>query len=192
MNEIDINTYLGGKKMNELELLLGLGIAAGVIFIILVIGLIFYILKSIGLFGMAKKVGIQNAWLAWIPVGDQYITGKLVGKINLFNNEINNLEIILPIVNIITFALARKSFLGGLITTAFAVLNFVVLYYLYKKYKGDKAVGMLILSIIIPVMAPIFLFTLRNAEPIGGFYYGSNERSNDGFTEGSDDYQPNM
>ncbi|WP_341875882.1 hypothetical protein [Defluviitalea saccharophila] len=178
--------------MNELELLLGLGIAAGVIFILLVIGLIFYILKSIGLFGMAKKAGIQNAWLAWIPVGDQYITGKLVGKINLFNNEINNLEIILPIVNIITFALARKSFLGGLITTAFAVLNFVVLYYLYKKYKGDKAVGMLILSIIIPVMAPIFLFTLRNAEPIGGFYYGSNERSNDGFTEGSDDYQPNM
>jgi hypothetical protein len=40
-----------------------------------VIGLVFYVLKSIGLSTLAANRGIENPWLAWIPVADLYIMG---------------------------------------------------------------------------------------------------------------------
>ena len=34
-----------------------------------------YILFSLGLMGLAKRAGVKNAWLAWIPVANVYILG---------------------------------------------------------------------------------------------------------------------
>ncbi|MBZ4669212.1 MAG: hypothetical protein PWP07_1060 [Epulopiscium sp.] len=74
--------------MDRWELILGLGLAFVLVFAVIFI--VLYVLKSIGLFGMAKKAGIENSWLAWIPVADMYIMGKLVGKIKLFIRKSTN------------------------------------------------------------------------------------------------------
>ncbi|KAE9632937.1 hypothetical protein GND95_10460 [Defluviitalea raffinosedens] len=153
--------------MDRWELILGLGLAFVLVFAVIFI--VLYVLKSIGIFGMAKKAGIENSWLAWIPVADMYIMGKLVGKIKLFNQEINKLEVVLPVVCAASIVLGGIPFIGFLISIAYVILNFASIYNLYKKYRGDKAVGMLILSIIFIFMCPIYLFTLRNADPIEGF-----------------------
>ena len=34
-----------------------------------------YILYSLGLMGLAKRTGVKNAWLAWIPVANVYVLG---------------------------------------------------------------------------------------------------------------------
>ncbi|NLK96759.1 hypothetical protein [Defluviitalea saccharophila] len=153
--------------MGRWELILGAGLFF--IFLLFVVLIVLYVLKSIGLYGMAQKAGIENPWLAWVPVADMYIMGKLVGKINLFNQEIDKMEIILPAGSAAVLVLGGIPVIGTLLSLAYAVLTFAAFYYLFKKYRGEKAGGMLILSIIFIFMGPIFLFTLRDADPIEGF-----------------------
>lgn len=43
----------------------------------LVIGIMFYVLQAIGLYKTARRRGIYHAWLAWIPVGSQWVLGAI-------------------------------------------------------------------------------------------------------------------
>lgn len=63
------------------------GIFTGVYIIVYAITMIasiaFYVLQSIGFYTMAKRRGIENPWLAWIPVGEAYIMGALADDYNI-------------------------------------------------------------------------------------------------------------
>ncbi len=50
---------------------------AGAMAFSLIIGLVFYIFESLGLYAIAKRRGIKNAWLAWVPVGNAWLMGKI-------------------------------------------------------------------------------------------------------------------
>ncbi len=43
----------------------------------MLIGLAAYIATAIGLYAIAKRRGIKNAWLAWIPIGNVWILGAI-------------------------------------------------------------------------------------------------------------------
>lgn len=43
----------------------------------MVIGLVSYVLLAVGLHSMAKRRGIRNAWLAWIPIANAWVLGCL-------------------------------------------------------------------------------------------------------------------
>ena len=67
----------------------GAGIAAvgAVLVLILVIGLIClgfsllcYIFQSLGLYRVAKRRGIRNGWLAWLPIGNMWILGSIADQ----------------------------------------------------------------------------------------------------------------
>ncbi len=45
--------------------------------IILVFGLVSYVLSSAGMYTIAKRRGIHNPWLAWIPVANSWILGSI-------------------------------------------------------------------------------------------------------------------
>ena len=49
------------------------------------ITLALYVLRSIGLFVLAKRQNVKHAFLAWIPLVWFYILCKLIGKSRLFN-----------------------------------------------------------------------------------------------------------
>lgn len=50
----------------------------GVVYIIVLgVMLVQYVLNSMALYTLAKRRGVNNAFLAWIPVADSYITGVL-------------------------------------------------------------------------------------------------------------------
>jgi len=51
----------------------------GFIFVIIGIGVAAYVLASLGLMKLAENRRIENPWLAWIPFGNLFILGKLVG-----------------------------------------------------------------------------------------------------------------
>ena len=57
---------------------LGLGV-----FVIAIYGFLFllllaqYLLHAFAMFRMAKKVGLQNAWMAFVPFTDVYLTGRI-------------------------------------------------------------------------------------------------------------------
>ena len=65
--------------MNDAGLMAMMAYSVGLLAVSTIIFLIFYVLKSIGLMTMAANKGIENAWLAWIPVADLYIAGSISG-----------------------------------------------------------------------------------------------------------------
>ena len=63
------------------EILTGvMGIAVG---ISSVIGIVFYIFSSIGLYTIAKRRGIPSAGWAWVPLGNLWILGSIADQYDL-------------------------------------------------------------------------------------------------------------
>ncbi|HOA79614.1 MAG TPA: hypothetical protein PKK61_00920 [Defluviitaleaceae bacterium] len=135
------------------------------------IALVSYVLAAIGLSAVAKKAGLENTWFAWIPLLNLYLMGKVIGKLNLFGQEINNMEIALPVVvvvgNIASSIISKIPAIGGLlgfiVSLAVIVFSAASCYEIYKMYKDTSNKLNVVLSII---FFPIFLFMIRNDEPI--------------------------
>lgn len=117
-----------------------------------------WLIKSIGIYKMAKNKNDKFAFLAFIPYGSSYVMGRIVGKTKLFGIEIAYPELILPLL-IITMLIPGSAALS---TILFVFFYYGILYKLYKlKWKGFAAVATII-SLFVPVFQPIFLFIIRN------------------------------
>lgn len=55
----------------------GAFVAVYLVFCLVILGVsvVQYVLQSLGLYSMAKRRGINNPWLAWVPVGNVWILG---------------------------------------------------------------------------------------------------------------------
>lgn len=60
--------------------LIVLGILLSVAVIMLIIAAVIYVFKSIGLYTIAKRRGINNPWLAWVPIGQEWILGSIADQ----------------------------------------------------------------------------------------------------------------
>ena len=76
--------------------LLALLAAIGAIFGIIA-GIALYIFFAFSLYSLAKSRNVDMPWLAWIPIAQMYIIGKLVKSIRISNVEIPSLEIVSPV-----------------------------------------------------------------------------------------------
>ena len=140
--------------MNET---LALSIAGSTIgFIILIIcllsGLIFYILQSIGLMKLAKRNNIKHSWLAFIPVANTYIHGKVAFEDKIKTFTLLGLKIIstaslnallntvLFYFNFNTTAITNNT-MTPIISFVYMIFLFYALYQIFQKY-SDKAVIM--------------------------------------------------
>lgn len=158
--------------MYDSRMLLMMGGFATLLF--LVIGICLYLLFAVGLFGLAKTERTGNEWFTFIPLLQFYIIGKILGEIKVSTYTIPNLELVLPLAPIALMIVGRildlVPFLGGLLTLllniAYAVFSVIVMYNFYKRYKGEKATLMTVLSILLFFMGPIYVFNLRNARPL--------------------------
>lgn len=45
--------------------------------LMLVFGIVSYVLQSLGMYTIAKRRGIRNPWLSWLPVGNMWILGSI-------------------------------------------------------------------------------------------------------------------
>jgi hypothetical protein len=141
------------------DLLITGGISGGFIALIFMFSFLAYILTSIGLMNLAKNAGINNPWLAWIPIANLWIWGELVseklngkgGKKVLLITLAYAVTQIIPFINILT-------------AIAYAIFAIMLSFWLFKKYT-EKPVLHTILSILIPIYSPILLFVIRNNEP---------------------------
>lgn len=166
-------------------------LAGGLIILIpfLIIGVI-SILYAIGLYGMAKRAGVENAWLSFIPIGNLYIIGSLIGsgRMAFFGNELERPELVLPLMSVavtpLTMVLTaiKLGFLSPIVILVIAGYTLYANYLLLKRYKEDP-VGLFILSIFIPVAWPFIIFSLRNTDPIdGGSYSNYDDYNYEGYS----------
>lgn len=134
----------------------------GTISIILILSVAFlvslYIIKSVGLYTMAKKQGKEFAWLAFVPFGCLFTYGLITGRTKIYGIEIDHAEYLLPVL-LISSCLPFVGFIGTII---FILAYFAMLYRVYQTKTPNFAVVLLILSIVIPLLSPIILFAIRN------------------------------
>ena len=142
-----------------------LAIAGALSFVFFVIAVVFYVLKSIGLSALAVKRGIENPWLAWIPIADLYIMGLLVGEMDLFGYHLDNLGLWVPVIFVGGMILSMIPFLGVLFSIAVLVFSIMFIYKLYEIYAPTQAVLYTILSILLGLFC-VFIFIIRNNDPV--------------------------
>lgn len=138
---------------------------AATFFILLVIAVVFYVLKSFALQTLAANRGIENPWLGWIPIADLYIMGLLVKEMDVFGYHLDNLGLWCPVIFVGGGILVNIPVLGALICVALLVFAALFAYKLFEIYTS-QAVLYTVLSILL-CLFPVFLFIIRNNNPIG-------------------------
>lgn len=98
-------------------------IVAAVVFLLLygalcLASLARYVLYSLGLMGLGNRLGVKNAWLAWIPVANTYVLGSSADKLEEKRGLSHKWGKLLLILNIVIVALVFLAYLGLI---AFAV-----------------------------------------------------------------------
>lgn len=171
-----------------------LGIVAGLMLFVLVM----YILERWGLHKLAKDRQIRHGWLAWFPLGYDWIMGSIAdhyhyvakGHIRGRRKTLLGLYLaifVLVLVQIgcyvfyaaymlnwfaIDFLVATQLYLvAELIRLAIAVLSlilmihrYIALHDLYASCEPDGATAYLVISILLPVTEPFFVFSCRKKE----------------------------
>ena len=140
------------ENIQEAITTIGLTLIIALVFLI-----IMYIFKSIGLYKILKKDGCNLAWLSFVPYGCLYSIGKAVGKKKLYGIEIINPEFLLPALIISNML----PFMCGLSSILFILAFFGLIYRLYQSKTPNFAVVLTILSILLPILIPFFIFAIR-------------------------------
>ncbi len=143
-------------------LLAAAGLGIGFIIFIAIIGLILYLLMAFGLKKMADNRGIENSWLAFIPIANMYILGMVVGDIELFGNVIPHNEWILLAGSLVSFV----PVIGQFLAIVFVIYVYIVYYNIFKMYAPGKEVLYIVLSIIFGFMLHIFIFMIRDNDAV--------------------------
>lgn len=151
--------------MDSYEMLGGLvAMLGGLFFIFFAVGIALYVLMGLGLMTMAKNKGIENAWLAFIPVGNMWIIGQIIETIEIGDKKFENAPLILALGCFVSIV----PIIGSLLALVFMVVVYISIYKLYKMYAPENATMYLILSILFAgiAMPVIFYFKLKDATPV--------------------------
>lgn len=147
----------------------------GFIFVLMILVIVLYVLAALGMQAMARKLGIENPWIAWIPVVNVYTLGKIAGdQVTIFNKVISKLGVVLLVGGICIGIISFIPIIGLLAGIAYAVIYFVALYKVYRIFAENSATLYLVFSIIISVTAPFFIyFASKNAPNLAIFHEGN-------------------
>ena len=141
-------------------------IMGGFFFIFLIIFIGLYVVAALALQAMAKKLDIENSWLAWIPIANAYLMGKVAGdEVTVFEKKIPKLSMVMLIVTIASAVLSSAPLIGPLASLASLVLAIIVTYKIYRIFAGSNAVLYTVISFVIFVTAPFLLLMASKNEP---------------------------
>lgn len=157
-----------------------------------------YVLQSLGVYTIAKRRGIHNPWLSWIPVANMWILGSISDQYQyvakgcvrnrrkvLLGLSIATVAAVIPMYISIFAAMFSEAagamnsdvVLGGALVTMMltyvvilvlaiilAVFQYIALYDLFASCDPGNAVLYLVLSILLGVVLPFFIFACRKKD----------------------------
>ena len=169
-----------------------LGVVAVVGIIVALVSLALYVVNSIGLHTIAKRRGIHNAWLAWIPVAKNWVLGCISDQYQyVVKGKTRNKRKILLILGIVSFLISSASsgigisnmiagvenpglaggmlvagsgFIGFCLNIATLVFYYMALFDLYTSCDPANNVPFLVFSILFRVTEPFFIFFSRKKD----------------------------
>ena len=179
--------------MDEEILATVMAVLLGVLGVVLVFSLIFWVISSLSLHAIAKRRGIRNAWLAWVPIGNEWILGSIADQYqHLIQAKITARRKLLLWLNVGYVALIvanslvqvmtelaahtdEQLLIWGLASTAISLARLAVSittlvfyhmsnYDLYRSCNPKNAVTFLVLGIIFPGAQPFFYLSCRKKD----------------------------
>ena len=179
--------------MDEEVLTTVMAILLGVLGVVLLFSLIFWIISALSLQSIARRRGIRNAWLAWVPIGNEWILGSIADQYqHLIQAKITARRKILLWLNVGYVALIvanslvqvmtelaahtdEQLLIWGLASTAISLARLAVSittlvfyhmsnYDLYRSCNPKNAVTFLVLGIIFPITQPFFYLSCRKKD----------------------------
>lgn len=151
-----------------------LGVLLVFLLIFLAVAVVVYIFQSLALYSIAKRRMIKNPWLAWLPIGSEWIMGSISDQYQyVAKGKIRNRRKILLGLSIATMALSTFyeilntlemfQLLGDGLSVGAGALAVVMLF---------VALGMLGVSIAMSVYYYIAMYDLyRSCDPSNGVLY---------------------
>lgn len=101
----DYYDYSAGADATEVMLGFFVGMLV-VCLIALVFSLVCYIFECVGVYTIAKRRGIKNPWLAWIPLGNVWIWGCIADHYQyVAKGQVKNRRMILLILSLVSYVL---------------------------------------------------------------------------------------
>lgn len=159
MSYYDMNEYYDYSSPYMETTMIGIMMICFIVMLVCAIfALLSYILMGVGMYTMAKRQGMDNAWLAFIPFARTYLHGELSGSIRLKNRSIENPGIWLLALPFLYGAVSSLFngivwFVGfGSITK---ILQYDLLYGRVDMAPGS-VMGLVILFIIIAVIGVLY------------------------------------
>lgn len=159
MSYYDMNEYYDYSSPYMETTMIGIMMICFIVLLVCAIfALLSYILMGVGMYTMAKRQGMDNAWLAFIPFARTYLHGELSGSIRLKNRSIENPGIWLLALPFLYGAVSSLFngivwFVGfGSITK---ILQYDLLYGRVDMAPGS-VMGLVILFIIIAVIGVLY------------------------------------
>ena len=126
---------------------------AAFLLIFIIIGIGLYIYSALAWYTIAKKLGYQNAWLAWIPIANYFLLPILAKKdwkcgFIMIIPIIGSFLIIIPIIGMIIYVLAALFV---------AIMSIVWLWQIYKLRNYPGWLSLLPILGIIPILGILAL-----------------------------------
>ena len=139
-----------------------------VIAVMLAIGL--FLMKAIGLYRIARRRGIEHAWIAWIPFVQTYLYAEIIGEeISIGSVKIPQFPWVYTAISygspVIAFVLGLIPIWGGLLALllgpAIYVAGIYVMYRFFMVFEGNNAIVYTVICAIFPVVFPVMVLVLR-------------------------------
>lgn len=176
------------------EGLIALGaIILGILGVVLLFALAFWIIRAMSLHKIARRRGIRHAWLAWLPIGGQWILGSLSDQYqHLVQGRINSRRKILLVLSLAGMVLGPATtvvplvqnlladteelvtmwgmagtipaMIGWAVGIASLVFYHICNYDLYRSCNPDNAVVFLVVGIVLPITEPFFYLACRKKD----------------------------
>lgn len=159
MKYYDMNNYNDyGSPYMETTLIGIMMICFIVMLVCAIFALLSYILRGVGMYTMAKRQGMDNAWLAFIPFARTYLHGELAGSIRLKNKSIQNPGIWLLALPFL-YSAVYSLFNALLWFVGFGAITKIFQYdFLYGRVdmSAGSVMGMVVLFVIIAVISVLY------------------------------------
>ena len=122
-----------------------LGIFFGILLVMLVVSILMYVLQAVSMYSIAKRRKISNPWLAWVPIGSNWILGSISDQYQyVVKGKIRNRRKVLLGLNIAAIAISLIYEIVNIVMVVNAVLS-------------DSEAGMLQWAITMLVLALVML-----------------------------------
>ena len=170
-----------GAAVGAVGLITGLFLI--VYFLAMGVSVVSYVLSSLGSYRIAKRRGIHHAWLAWIPVGCNWLLGSISDHYQyVVKHKVTKRRRIQLILNVILMAISLAIGIFAAVAVAFEnnalaialvvvayfallclsiaimVISYICYYDLFQSCKPENTVLFLILGVLFRVTLPFFVF----------------------------------